>query len=551
MVELLRGGARKLLFALVPALLLGVVDVLAVPAEQLPWGGARIGRHLLVAAVVAALVWVMLSIVDARAAARTQSAPLSWPACVGIAGIGVVCWLLMWAAVGPMDSMNDTYWIIRNPFGVARQHPVVYSMVTSGVVQGLRLVTGSLLPGIIALALLQIAVFGLALAWTLRVLSRMGVPRTVLILLAVLLGLMPITANFTFALVKDAAFTAFALLLVPVLLVIRQTRGACLHRRGFLAVMVASMLGFALTRNNALVVLALVGVLVVVLADRARRTAVLWVAGIVVIALVPQQIVSVAAGPQKSVEALGVPFQMIGSTLVRDPQCITSEDAETLERIMPARAWRDAFRPQSVDPVKYDPAFSDDALQDSRGAFLTAFARTLVRCPGPMLAGYRDQTSQLWRWDAIGVGDTSQSYFLEPISNAPGDREEIIADLARQGVTKRPLVGEAAGAGMEAVYREGLDLTPGTGTWIWALALILLAACYGRRGEVIVIATPSVLLWATLMAAAPTAQPFRYAAFLPWILAIAAVVLIWARGSAGPVGPGVRQSSRCSTSRGA
>jgi hypothetical protein len=460
-VELLRVGARKLLFALVPALLLGLVDALAVPVEQLPWGGARIGRHLLVSAVVAALLWVMLSIVDARAADEGASgaeasggeasdgsrrASASWRWCLRIAGISAALWLLMWAAVGPLDSMNDTYWIIRNPFGVARQQPVVFSMLTSGVVQGLRLVTGSLLPGIIALVLLQIALFGLALAWTLRVLSGMGVPRSVLLVLAVLLGLLPITANFTFALVKDAAFTAFVLLLVPVLLVIWRTRGACLRRRGFLALMVFAALGFALTRNNALVILVLVGALIVVLADRARRTAVLWVVGIVVIALIPQQIVSIAAGPQKSAESLGIPLQMLGSTLVHDPQCIADEDARTLERIMPAQAWREAFRPQSVDPVKYDPAFSDDALQDSRGAFLTAFVRTLHRCPGPMLAGYRDQTSQLWRWDAIAVGGTSQSFFLEPISNAPADRDEILADLARQGVGQSSRCPSSCGA---------------------------------------------------------------------------------------------------------
>lgn len=533
-LELLRGGARKVVFALAPALLLALVDAFAVPVQQMPWSGGRVGRHLVVAAVIAAGMWILLSAVDARTARdrRAAGGPASWRSCLGMAGISAVLWLLMWAAVGPLDAMNDTYWSIRNPLGVAPQQPLVYSMIISGVVHGLRLVTGSMLPGIIALVLLQVILYGLGLSWTLRVLSRMGVPRAVLLVLAVVLGLLPITANFTFALVKDAAFTGFTLLLVPVLLSIQQAGGRCLRSRGFLCSMVVSALGFALTRNNALVILVLVGVLIVVLARRARRTACVWVAGIVVVALLPQQILTLAAGPQKSVESLGVPLQMVGSTLVHEPQCIAPEDARTLERIMPAQTWRDVFRPQSVDPVKYDPAFSEDALQGSRGEFLAVFARTLGRCPGPMLAGYRDQTSQLWRWDAIGVGGTSQSFFLEPISNAPGDRDEILADLAGHGVTKRPLLGETVGARMEAVYRGGLEATPGAGTWVWALALVMAAAWYGRRGEVLVVAFPALLLWATLMAAAPIAEPFRYVAYLPWILAISAVVLLWGRGRA-------------------
>jgi len=166
------------------------------------------------------------------------------------------------------------------------------------------------------------------------------------------------------------------------------------------------------------------------------------------------------------------------------------------------------------------------------GEFLGAFARTLGRCPGPMMAGYRDQTAQLWRWDNVPVGRTSQSFFLEPISNFPADREEIQRDLARQGVVKDPLIGGTVGARMEQAYRAVLDRTPGTGTWVWALVLVTLAFWYRRRAEVIALVAPALLLWATLMAAAPIALPFRYVAYLPWILAIAFVVLLSTR--AGP-----------------
>lgn len=532
--ELRRVSTRKVLFVVLPALVFGLVDVLSVLGDPSTRASGMIGRAALVALVVAAVLWLLLSGADAggRRPHRPQPALASWRSCLALAGVSVVGWLLMWAVVGPLDSMNDTYWIIRNPFGVARQHPVVYNMVTSGVVEGMRALTGSLLAGVVTAALLQLALFALVLVWTLRVLAGAGASRGALLALALVLGFLPITANYTFALVKDSAFTAFTVLLVPVLLTIARTRGQCLRRRGFLAITVAATLGFALTRNNALAVVALVGVLIVVLAARERRRALVCVVGIVVIALVPQQIVTRTAGPQKAVESLGVPLQMVGSTLVHDPQCIAPEDARVFEQIMPADAWRAAFRPESVDAVKYKAEFSPDVLQRGRGEFLGAFARTLARCPGPMMAGYRDQTAQLWRWDTVPVGSTSQSFFLEPISNFPADREEIQRDLARQGVVKDPLIGGTVGARMEQAYRAVLDRTPGTGTWVWALVLVTLAFWYRRRAEVIALVSPALLLWATLMAAAPIALPFRYVAYLPWILAIALVVLLSTR--AGP-----------------
>ncbi|PWH06542.1 hypothetical protein DEO23_06175 [Brachybacterium endophyticum] len=542
--HLARASTRKVLFALLPALAVGAVDALTAPVAQQMWRGDGIGRHAIVALVAAVLMWVLLSGADARGAVTARSerarpgarsaAPASWRTCLLITGIAVVGWLLMWASVGPLASMNDTYSIIRNPFGAARQHPIVYDLAVSGVVQGLRLVTGSMLPGIVLFALLQIALFTLAVAWTLRVLSRMGAPRIALVVLAVVLGYLPITANYTFALVKDSLFTAFAVLLVPVLLTVVRTRGRCLHERRFLAATVLTLLGFALTRNNALVIVVLVGVLLVVLAARARRRALVCVAAVVVVALVPQQIVRWTAGPPKSVESLGVPLQMVGSTLVDDPGCIPADDARTFERIMPAQQWRDVFRPESVDPVKDSASFSEDELERSRGAFLGAVAGTLRACPGPMMAGYRDQTAQLWQVDTVPVGRTSQSFFLEPISNYPADREEIIGDLAAQGVTKQPLLGSAVGGWQERISVAALDLTPGTGTWMWALVLIGLAYWYRRRGEFVAIATPALLLWGTLMAAVPTAMPFRYAAYLPWIVAIALVVLVCTREDGGP-----------------
>ena len=45
---------------------------------------------------------------------------------------------------------------------------------------------------------------------------------------------------------------------------------------------------------------------------------------------------------------------------------------------------------------------------------------------------------------------------------------------------------------------------------MWALVLSVVGFVYAGRREWVAIYTPMVLLWATLMIAAPTVTPFRY-----------------------------------------
>ena len=70
-------------------------------------------------------------------------------------------------------------------------------------------------------------------------------------------------ADYSFAVVKDAAFSLFTTLLIPVLLVVRASAGQVLLSRRGIAVVVAAPAGFALMRNNALPVVLIALALVV------------------------------------------------------------------------------------------------------------------------------------------------------------------------------------------------------------------------------------------------------------------------------------------------
>ena len=105
------------------------------------------------------------------------------------------------------------------------------------------------------------------------------------------------------------------------------------------------------------------------------------------------------------------------------------------------------------------------------------------------------------------------------------DREQVIRNYARAGVVNHSLLPRLLQPVGDAVVR-GMEATPGQGTWMWALVLSVVGFVYAGRREWLAIYAPMVLLWATLMIAAPTVTPFRYMEPVILVVPIGLVVLL-------------------------
>ena len=435
--------------------------------------------------------------------------------------IPLICWSLLYAHLWPMASMNDTAWILRDPIGAGAQHPITYGL-SIGVLFRLGRLVGGDLTGVVLLSVGQMLLWAACVSGVALFLDRKGASRRVTGLLIAYCALMPLVADYSFAVVKDAAFSLFATLLIPVLLVVRSSAGKVLLSRRGTAVVVAVLAGFALMRNNALPVVLVVLALVVWWSRVHLRRAVAVSAVALVLIIIPPATTAQASHAE---EALGIPLQMVGYTLVHDAQCLPPASRQVFDNVLAPEAWKQAYRPNSVDPVKDDKSFNTAYLDAHRGQFLSAWGRALVACPRPFVTGFLVQTANLWRFDADPIRTDGQSRFVTAVSNYPADRDRLIRAYARAGVVNHSLlprllrpVGDIAVRGMEA--------TPGQGTWMWALVLSVVGFVYAGRREWVAIYTPMVLLWATLMIAAPTVTPFRYMEPIIMVVPIGLAVLL-------------------------
>ena len=484
--------------------------------------------RLLVALILSgAACWGFLALVDLaarRRGARSQQGGdrrcVRWLVLRAFL-IPLTCWSLLYGHLWPMASMNDTAWILTDPFGAGAQHPITYRLMIVALFRLGRLVGGDL-TGVVLLSVGQMLLWATCVSGLVVFLDRKGASRGVTGSLIAYCALMPLVADYSFAVVKDSAFSLFATALIPVLLAVRAGAGRILSSRSGIAVVVVVPAGFALMRSNALPVVLIALALVVWWSRAHLRRALAVTALALVIIVVPS---AMTAQSQHAEEGVGIPLQMVGYTLTHDAGCLPPASRQVFDSILSPEAWKRAYRPSSVDPVKDSPAFNRTYLDTHRGRFLSAWGRALVACPRPFVTGFLVHTGNLWRFDADPIGTEGQSRFVSVVSNHPADRDQLIRDYARAGVVSYSILPKPWQPVAEAAVRA-MEVMPGPGTWMWVVALSVVGFVYAGRREWVAIYAPVILLWATLLIAAPTVTPFRYMVPVIMVVPIGLAVLL-------------------------
>lgn len=538
---------RKVASVLVFSTLFGLIDLLAQYASgnRAAPQNVSILRAVLAFVISALVAWLFFSILD-RLAKRESDAGVTWvkgandaplsklmrtpgARTVIIASIllPLIAWLFQYALFWPMAAMNDTYTILASPRDAAiAGHPLVYNYVLDGVVYLGQAVFGSYKAGIVFASLVQLAAWVFVFSATIVFLIQLGVSRPATWALIAYATVVPIVGNYSFALVKDSVFSIFVVALIPVMVRIYVSRGDALRSPGFLLWSLLVFFGFATSRNNGLAILGLILALAVFYAGNARWHAVILSLVALVASVIPTVVTSTFSPDNESSAPYFSPLQALGYTYVVDPECVSPEDRQFFDQIMPRQVWVGKWHAGSIDPVAESRDFSGSFLTAHSSDFMEHWLSTAARCPGIMAAGYLVNTQKLWRFDPPTIKSAGQSFFTITVSNRPANRDELIRVYAENGVVNHSLLPEGVTKFVEPVVLGGLHVTPGAGTWLWLTLLIAAGFIYRRRGEWLTVLGPSLLIWATLLVAAPATYPFRYVQFITWVVPIALTILL-------------------------
>lgn len=519
-VRYLHIHSKDLRAVIIFVLCLTVVDVAAqwvftAPPSLQNLSAIRIVVVTLIGAISAILILFLFRFANRKQTILNHQSRLTTN--VAAVLISISSSLIWFLRYWPVAAMNDTWAILNDPWGISAQHPLTYGVLLKVLVNTGSLLTHySLSKGLAFAALFQIILWALMLLFLVDTLCLLETPNWVRWFVIIVMTGSPVIVNYSYSLVKDAPFVWALVMTSIVFLRIFITRGKELNKFWFCLVALISFLSLATLRNNGFYVLILIGFIAIVFSSKSRVRSAIIVVSSILLALVPMQLSSHVAGKHLYKEKMGIPLQMVGYAMSYNSQCFPKKQYEYFNNVMSIEGWKKYYTPRSVDPIKDSGELKDSWLQAHKKDFIPNIVKAVPYCNREFTKGYLLHTSEYWRVDALNVASTGgQSYFDSAVSNSCAAREWILKDLADKSVVNNSKMPKHVTLLLDKWANVGKSLTPGGGTWLWGMLILVMGALRNKRWDIIVILGPALATLGTLLLGSPVATPFRYIAFAP------------------------------------
>lgn len=325
----------------------------------------------------------------------------------------------------------------------------------------------------------------------------------------------PIVALYSVVLCKDTFFTGWLLLYCILVYKICMEGWLGGRNRKNILKFTALTVMVGISRSNGMYIAVLMFIILLVTVKEARKAVLVsGISAFLVLGLIKGPVFTILHVQSPSVaESFSVPIQQIGNTLAKGGT-IREEDLEYLDGILPIEEWKASYDSSVSDPIKFNEQFNRSRLDQTSVEFLKVWFRGLI----PNFKYYVEAYLDLMRgyWDIsyiVNIDSTDVS------ANTYGIER---ADCLKQwtGLSLEPLL-----ALLVLVMRKLPVVNIFTNQMILFLLFLTVVLLWGRGNEKrkAMLFYPLLLLYLTLLIAAPVSSEFRY--MLPFHFMLP--VLLW------------------------
>lgn len=277
---------------------------------------------------------------------------------------------------GTSDYLN----LISDSQLINNHHPVLHT-VLMGMAVKVGKILGSDNLGIFLYTLFQYLCMAAALAYGISYLKKLKMPRWFQGSILALTALYPVFPRYAVLLSKDTLFSACVL--VFEIFLIRLVRGEEMSGKRNWILLLLTMLGVMMLRQNGLyVILFSLPVLLLGKDKRRRRKTAVVFAGALVLYMSYTNILFPALDitPGSRREMLSVPFQQT-ARYVRDyGDEVTEEERKAIDRVLDYDKLGEVYDPNISDPVK--KTFNEDADSEDLKAYFKVWFQMFLKHPG-------------------------------------------------------------------------------------------------------------------------------------------------------------------------
>jgi hypothetical protein len=415
-----------------------------------------------------------------------------------------VWWLGWYPGFGSSDTIDQFGQIEAGTY--FNHHPAIHTLYLD------ILSLGGSRPGLVAL--FQLLVFGLLLAYAARWLVAAGVPTWLAVAVAWLLGLSPAIAPTTLALWKDVPFALMMLWawIELLALAVERDRADRLWPAIRLGLALAGV--WLLRGNGPITVLPMLLVLVWVYRHRLRVVGIAFAAIVVSVLVTVGPLYSLLDVRGASIEPAQVFLPDVAASYVSEPETFTEADEDLLEAVAPPLIWTTQYDCYDSTPLLFHPMVDQTPVRETPGPYRSLELAVLTRDPDSVLAHRLCAANFVY-----APAQPADAYFHRP----PYDWPPNTVGLARAPISDRAFaLTDAIWRWAEIDRRLWLTWRPAI-VLLPALAAVVVFAFRARR-----FLLPSALLVAhtlNVMATSP-AQEFRYAYPL-YLMAALTLPLLW------------------------
>lgn len=439
-------------------------------------------------------------LVRPAAGASRKTARKYWG--IGTAAL-LICWLPYLLSSLPGAVFADAYTSMYQALGLRwwnNLHPLLYSMLVK-VLLAVGMAFGDINAGITVYTVTQTIVMAAILAYSLSWMYRRGVARIYILLAGVAYAVFPLFPFYAVTMWKDTPFSLALMVYTLFVMDMVLSKGESVRRfRGaFVYVVIA---GFVIClRNNGLYIVIpsslFLGVLFrKQLLNRLRvfliGTLVLLTAALIV--MYPVMDYFHLSAP--FAETVGIPLQQV-SRVVALEGSMNEEQEAFIGRMMPIEKIKELYAPCVSDRIKWSADFQSAYLSANKGEFLSTWLNMFWSNKRIYADAFLLETAGFWS-PSFG-GDTRPAYVQIGVWPT-GQKEEL-------GIVENDLLQKWFGFSFTELMKPAKPIAEGV--FIWALlASFALALCRNRINGIAYV--PGILLWASVMLAAPLAMSLRY-----------------------------------------
>lgn len=412
-------------------------------------------------------------------------------------GLILVAWLPYFIIFFPGNASPDSIDQWAQATGVIKlsnHHPVFHTLI----IRLSTFISGDRSPW--AYSLMQMLLMSSAMAFVVTWLRKKGLKKYFVWLVLAFFALHPINGMYSITMWKDVLFSGSVMILTLAIAEIVLSRGKSLLSNFYFWLFSISAVCVANLRSNGALVAVLSLFFILILFKKYRKK--LAIALMIVLSSIVIRSVVVAAldVPNPKIrESLAIPIQQVSRVVVASGK-ISKSDVKLISKVMPIDEIKLSYANNTVDPVKFNPNFNNDELENNKFDYLKLWFRIMLENPKLYIKAYLDETRGYWdpmayNW-SIFYGIEKDNFNLMDLDNSNSVQEKYAIKFIEK--TQSLIAFKPFWSG--AIYN-------------YVMIFMLIAMFYVSKRKkwlYLLVATPFLLNWLTLLIATPTANNARY-----------------------------------------